>query len=73
MIKLKQVFLPLDKSVLLRRVKRLVKRAEFNINLHGLRRTFATIAANSGKPINIIPMALGHADLKTTQGYLMTS
>lgn len=31
------------------------------------------IAANSGKPINIISMALGHADLKITQGYLMTS
>ena len=45
----------------------------FDINLHGLRRTFAMTAANAGKPINIISLALGHADLKTTQGYLMTS
>lgn len=45
----------------------------FDINLHGLRRTFATVAANSGKPIRIISLALGHSDLKTTQGYLMTT
>ena len=64
---------PLDKGVLLHKVKRLSKRVGFDINLHGLRRTFATIAANSGKPINIISLALGHTDLKTTQGYLMTS
>ncbi len=64
---------PLDKGVLLHKVKRLAKRVGFDINLHGLRRTFATIAANAGKPINIISLALGHADLKTTQGYLMTS
>ncbi len=64
---------PIQKSVLLHKVKRLSKRLGFDVNLHGLRRTFATIAANSGKPINIISLALGHADLKTTQGYLMTS
>ena len=28
---------------------------------------------NEGKPINIISLALGHADLKTMQGYLMTT
>lgn len=63
----------IDRDVLLHKVKRLAKRLNFEINLHGLRRTFATVAANSGKPINIISLALGHADLKTTQGYLMTS
>ena len=64
---------PLIRDVLLHKVKRLAKRVGFDINLHGLRRTFATVAANSGKPINIISLALGHSDLKTTQGYLMTS
>jgi len=64
---------PLVRDVLLHKIKRLAQRVGFDINLHGLRRTFATIAANSGKPINIISLALGHADLKTTQGYLMTS
>ena len=64
---------PVDKGVLLHKIKRLAKRVGFDINLHGLRRTFATVAANSGKPINIISLALGHSDLKTTQGYLMTT
>ena len=81
--KLEQLFLtksntscelvPLTRKTLFQKVKRLGKRVSININTHGLRRTFATIAANAGKPINIISLALGHADLKTTQGYLMTS
>ncbi len=62
-----------NRGVLLSKLKRLSKRVGFDINLHGLRRTFATVAANSGKPINIISLALGHSDLKTTQGYLMTT
>lgn len=61
------------REVLLRKVSRLSKITGININVHGLRRSFATIAANSGKPINIISLALGHSDLKTTQGYLMTT
>ncbi|MBI2995095.1 MAG: tyrosine-type recombinase/integrase [Candidatus Melainabacteria bacterium] len=64
---------PFNTATLLRKVKRLSKRIGIEVNVHGLRRTFATIAANSGKPINIISLALGHADLKTTQGYLMTT
>ena len=64
---------PLTRRTLLQKVKRLGTRVVININVHGLCRTFATIAANSGKPINIISLALGHSDLKTTQGYLMTS
>jgi integrase/recombinase XerD len=63
----------LTRETLLQKVKRLSKRIGLDINLHGLRRTFATVAANAGKPINIISLALGHSDLKTTQGYLMTS
>lgn len=63
----------LTRKVLLRKIKRLCKYVSFDTNVHGLRRTFATVAANAGKPINIISLALGHSDLKTTQGYLMTS
>lgn len=64
---------PFDRNTLGRKIKRLSQRANIKISPHGLRRTFATIAANSGKPINIISLALGHSDLKTTQGYLCTS
>ena len=64
---------PFNRHTLNRKIQRLAKRAVIKISPHGLRRTFATIAANSGKPINIISLALGHSDLKTTQGYLMTT
>lgn len=64
---------PITKDILTKKLKRLATRIRIGISLHGLRRTFATIAANAGKPINIISLALGHADLKTTQGYLMTT
>ncbi len=64
---------PLTRKTLFQKVKRLSKRIGIEVNVHGLRRTFATVAANSGKPINIISLALVHADLKTTQGYLITT
>lgn len=64
---------PLERGTVGRKIKRLSQRANIQISPHGLRRTFATVAANSGKPINIISLALGHSDLKTTQGYLCTS
>ena len=64
---------PFTRHTVNKRIKIISKRTGIEISPHGLRRTFATIAANAGKPINIISLALGHADLKTTQGYLMTS
>jgi integrase/recombinase XerD len=63
----------LTRKTLAQKIERLSKRTSIPVSPHALRRTMATIAANSGKPINIISLALGHADLKTTQGYLMTS
>jgi len=64
---------PLTRKTLAQKIERLSKRTSIPVSPHALRRTMATIAANSGKPINIISLALGHSDLKTTQGYLMTS
>lgn len=72
-IKLNAQAVTLNRATLLKKIKRLTSRVGIETNVHGLRRSFATIAANAGKPINIISLALGHADLKTTQGYLMTS
>ena len=64
---------PFTRHTINKRIKIISNRTGIEISPHGLRRTFATVAANAGKPINIISLALGHADLKTTQGYLMTS
>lgn len=64
---------PFNRLTLNRKIKRLTSRVGIETNIHGLRRSFATIAANAGKPINIISLALGHSNLTTTQGYLMTS
>lgn len=72
-VRLSKELVPFNTATLLRKIKRLSKRIGIEVNVHGLRRTFATINANAGKPINIISLALGHTDLKTTQSYLMTS
>jgi site-specific recombinase XerD len=44
-----------------------------DISPHSLRRTFATINSAKGKPLNHLRIALGHADLSTTQSYIMTT
>jgi|688.fasta_scaffold00007_120 integrase len=43
------------------------------ISPHSLRRSFVTINAAKGRPLNHLRIACGHADLSTTQGYCMTS
>jgi len=44
-----------------------------DISPHSLRRTFVTLNAGKGKPLNHLRIACGHADISTTQGYCMTS
>ena len=66
-------YVPLNGGTLHQKVERLSKRLGIRINVHGLRRTFASNYANIGKPLNMISLALGHSDLKTTKGYLMTT
>lgn len=61
----------LARDYLIRRLGRIQKFTGIEVSAHGLRRTFATLASNSGRPINLIQLALGHADLSTTQKYLM--
>ena len=53
-------------------VKRISERAGLEVTPHGLRRTFATLNAEKGRPIHLIQKALGHANITTTQGYLMS-
>lgn len=55
-----------------RRFLKLSKIAGVEITPHGLRRTFATRHAEAGRPLHLIQKALGHTDIRTTQGYLMS-
>jgi integrase len=55
-----------------RLIKKLSKLSGISITAHGLRRTFATLNAEQGRPLHLIQLALGHTDIRTTQEYLMT-
>jgi len=55
-----------------RLIKKLSKLSGIYITAHGLRRTFATLNAEQGRPLHLIQLALGHTDIRTTQEYLMT-
>ncbi|MBO9542721.1 tyrosine-type recombinase/integrase [bacterium] len=59
-----------NRHKLAKRMKQLARCLGVDITCHGLRRTFATLAANQGRSINAIRIALGHSDLTTTQAYL---
>lgn len=61
----------LNRDYLVRRLRRIQRLSGIEVSAHGLRRTFATLNANAGRSINLIQLALGHADLATTQQYLM--
>jgi excisionase family DNA binding protein len=61
----------LARDYLIRRLRRVRKFSGIEVSAHGLRRTFATLASNAGRPINLIQLALGHAAISTTQQYLM--
>jgi len=53
-------------------IKKLSSLSGIAITAHGLRRTFATLNAEQGKPLHLIQLALGHSDIRTTQEYLMS-
>jgi integrase len=55
------------------RMIKLSRQTGFHVTCHGLRRTFATLAASQGRSVNSIRIALGHSKLDTTQAYLRTS
>jgi len=57
----------------LARFKTAKKKSGLDITPHGLRRTFATRSSQAGIPLELVSKTLGHTDLKTTQGYLMST
>ena len=64
---------PFVRRMLQKRLLTISKRLGIDITCHGLRRTFATLAASQGRNINSIRIALGHSNLTTTQAYLRAS
>jgi integrase/recombinase XerD len=74
----RQVFLnvdgkPLERSGLYQRLERIGKLAGLKVSPHSLRLAFVTINANAGRPLQMLQMACGHSDIKTTMGYCRTS
>lgn len=64
---------PFNKQSLSKKINRLAKKVGLDITCHGLRRSFVTINAGKGKPLNHLRIACGHSDLSTTQSYCMTT
>lgn len=62
---------PLTTAYVSRRVQRLARCAGVDVTPHGLRRSFVTQSALKGHSLAVISRACGHANLSTTQGYLM--
>jgi integrase len=65
-------YTPFNPTSLGRVIKRVSELSGLPITTHGLRRTFATLNAEQGRPLHLIQLALGHSDIRTTQEYLMT-
>jgi integrase len=61
---------PLDRSLLLKRFKRALKRAGVRqVRFHDLRHTFGTRMASAGVPMRTLQEWMGHRDYKTTLIY----
>lgn len=65
---------PFTVNCLSKKIATLAKIAKLkSISPHSLRRSFVTINAGKGKPLNHLRIACGHSDISTTQSYCMTS
>jgi integrase len=64
--------IPLKPVNIARMIQKISKRIGHPITAHGLRRTFTILNAEQGRPLHLIQKALGHSDITTTQGYLMS-
>lgn len=64
---------PFDPKELRKKAKTMQKSIDFGVRPHDLRRTFATILAKRGMPLSMLQLILGHADISTTQGYVLTN
>jgi integrase/recombinase XerD len=55
------------------RLRRVGQRAGVKVSPHTLRRAFVTLNANKGRPLQMLQMACGHSNIKTTMSYCMTT
>lgn len=62
----------MDRYGLRQRLERLGKKADVTVSPHALRRSFVTLNANKGRPLQMLQIACGHADIQTTRGYCLT-
>lgn len=65
--------MPLTRMALYNRLRRIGQRAGIKATPHALRRAFVTINANKGRPLQMLQIACGHSDIKTTRSYCLTS
>lgn len=64
---------PLTANAMQNRLEHLRDRAGVDITWHGLRGTFITRAGEEGMALPLLQMAVGHASIQTTMGYLKPS
>jgi integrase/recombinase XerD len=64
---------PLSRMGLYHRLKRLGERAGVKVSPHAMRRAFVTLNANKGRPLQMLQIACGHSDIKTTRDYCLTT
>ncbi|MNS24125.1 Tyrosine recombinase XerD [compost metagenome] len=64
---------PWKRAHVAERMRHLSRLIGKDISAHGLRRTFATVAASQGRSMRYIQLALGHCNLAVTEAYLRVS
>ena len=64
---------PFSPESLCKRISRLGAGVGIKVSPHVLRRAFVTINANKGRPLQMLQIACGHSNIKTTMTYCRTS
>lgn len=64
---------PLNRKIVLKRIKNLAARLDEELTPHGLRRTFITNLLQEGAPTVLVKKIVGHGHISTTEKYDMTS